>query len=1425
MSTWKARRLGFETLESRRYLSAGPFKTDAPTSDVVAWSDLNLKDLPHAEGDLDDPAYVHTLTPPQYRMLSNTQVRLLSETQIRGLTANMIIETNWPGRSYLSSTPETTGFSPQQIGWLNVANHNIPFVFLNPAQLPYLTSTQVATLTKVDFFTLPAALVQHLTRPQIETVSDTEFSNNWTLASRTGLTQTQIPWLTMGNRKIFWLTPEQRPWLTPQQIAAVEINELPLVPASLVPHIPTSRLAQIHDRNFLGSWKAANLTGFNALTQTQIQSLDVSSGQLFFLSPEQRAMLSPAQVAQVALSELHLIPASLVPHISTDTLAQIHDRNFLGNWKFLNLAGFNALTQTQLQSLDVSSGQLFFLSPEQRAMLSPTQVATVALNELYLVPASLVPHITTDQLAQIPNAAFLGDWKFRNLAGFNALTQTQIQSLDVSNGQLTFLSPEQRALLSATQLGQVPLTELQLIPASLVPLIPTSRLAQIHDRMILGNWAAANPTGLAALTELQIQALDLTDNQFIFLTPAQRLWITVPQLAMLKFSEWRNDANNIYLTPEQISRVPLSTLAAFEYPEVKLRAITPLQQSGLTREQLLIAGHGTPGDFDGDGAIDASDLPVWVRNAGMTSGATKAQGDANGDGAVNGNDFLKWQQRLGKTPGADLWSNFTIVEVTQKAPVGTYTPAVDIPLSPEGISLSPHMAMERDALFALAPAGFETHAAVASGDWTNPATWAGGAVPGAGAKVLIPAGITVRYDANSSAALQILRVNGTLTFAHDANTLLVVDTLIVHTYGTLHIGTEEQPIGDEFEARILFPVDTDIDAVWDPTLVSRGLLSRGQVRMFGRTVTPFVELLVEPVINATQLVLAQTPTNWEVGDKIVIAGTVTNHPTFGAEERRIVSIVGNVITIDQGLTFAHQSPAGFGLKVHVANVERNIEIAAQTPDPNAISPSRLPHMFFLHNPDVHIENIHVNGLGRTDKTRRIVEPVEVVSGGPAVNPRGRYALHFHHTGVNPAIPPRIVRGSSLENGPGWGYVNHQSNVIMEDNFAHNLAGASFVTEDGNEIGAFRRNLSIGNIGMTNVPGVTNADQDVRARADIHDFGHTGNGYWLQGPGVELSDNIANATAGPAFAIFTASNKVLFDAVNLDNPEMAGGQKAIPVEAAPLKGFARNLSYGVQGSWDLWFTNPALPSGQFVIDGFTSWSQRLVGIVLNYSNDVLLKDILLVGDLSYPIRGANENPTYGLLMNSGMENVTIENANIVGFDIGISVTYRNRTTIRDTTIAAITAINVPETLISKSRILDVASDVVLTPLTPLELKGRLQAFYSLNGSFRNLYQGNVDYGHLTHGAVTTPSDMQVYLPGVGRVKLYFTQQQATYVPYSTSRSAAETAAVLADVQIKPEYRNKTNAELWSQYGFAYGMDIAPTVALPLGTIVGGLYVPL
>src|SRR5688500_16233676 len=113
----------------------------------------------------------------------------------------------------------------------------------------------------------------------------------------------------------------------------------------------------------------------------------------------------------------------------------------------------------------------------------------------------------------------------------------------------------------------------------------------------------------------------------------------------------------------------------------------------------------------------------------------------------------------------------------------------------------------------------------------------------------------------------------------------------------------------------------------------------------------------------------------------------------------------------------------------------------------------------VHSPDVDVNHAPFDHLGRPDKDVRINDPVLDDAGHlvpcTGTNPRGRHGLHLHRTGTDFSHAPATVRGSVVRDSVGWGFVNLSSNAVFENDVSYNVFGAGFVTEAGDEIGAFR----------------------------------------------------------------------------------------------------------------------------------------------------------------------------------------------------------------------------------------------------------------------------------------------------------------------------------------------------------------------------------
>lgn len=199
---------------------------------------------------------------------------------------------------------------------------------------------------------------------------------------------------------------------------------------------------------------------------------------------------------------------------------------------------------------------------------------------------------------------------------------------------------------------------------------------------------------------------------------------------------------------------------------------------------------------------------------------------------------------------------------------------------------------------------------------------------------------------------------------------------------------------------------------------------------------------------------------------------------------------------------------------YIANLRRNARIESEN-----LEPGLRGHVMFMHSRNVNIQYAGFYGLGRSNKSLPVDDPLVDEFGnliaGTGSNPRGRYSAHFHRNGINNDDNPAVVHGSVVVDSMGWGFVNHSSFVDFTSNVAYDVDGAAFVTEAGDEIGVFDGNLAIHSIG-----GGPRKLENGIDREDLQDFGHGGDGYWFQGAGFSVTNNIASGQVGNGFVFFT-----------------------------------------------------------------------------------------------------------------------------------------------------------------------------------------------------------------------------------------------------------------------------------------------------------------
>jgi hypothetical protein len=685
---------------------------------------------------------------------------------------------------------------------------------------------------------------------------------------------------------------------------------------------------------------------------------------------------------------------------------------------------------------------------------------------------------------------------------------------------------------------------------------------------------------------------------------------------------------------------------------------------------------------------------------------------------------------------------------------------------------------------ALLDPALASNVAVANGPWSQPSTWQNGAVPVAGAKVFIPQGISVLFNAGTTPSLAWIRDEGSLTFADTQDESLLVETITVLPTGSLDIGSAASAF--QHHATITFADNGPVRDANGPLQMGRGLISHGHVGIYGQPIISFAPTAVTPAAGDRTLSISGQM-DWHLGDTILLTGTSPDLPQV--EQRTIVGISfsasATVVTLNQPLSYSHLAPAG--LDPYVADEARTITFTSQ----NTTDNTRFGHLMFMHNPDVTINYAAIVHMGRTDKSRLIDDVVnydqdngEVPGGG--TNVRGRYALHFHRTGTDPSLPPIKVVGNFLTDSPGWGYVNHSSNVAFTDNVSYAVVGAGFVTEKGDEIGSFTHNLAVYERGAPDIAF------DRRER--LADWGYEGDGFALASGTTRLVDNVSSGAVfayryiGIAIKEGGGIGDARVAAAALNDPSIADADGTLLASLAPIREFNGNEAFASDTGIGTYSYRPIVTNlGTNIIDNATIWNIGSIGINLDYTDDITIRDARILNDGS--------GYKTAIRTNNSAVNLTILNAHVEGFVFGLNPSeqgttivnggfwhnatdlligngqpdFGNSTVTRSIIVIGVTFGTEPQETWVSYRIL---------PNTGLGLENYLSP------------QGSVTYNGQT---------------------LYAVNQAADYVAWPTLQS--RTAGVPGD------FVGKTNQQLLDLFGVTAGGVIAPPDTVAASHVIG------
>ncbi len=542
-----------------------------------------------------------------------------------------------------------------------------------------------------------------------------------------------------------------------------------------------------------------------------------------------------------------------------------------------------------------------------------------------------------------------------------------------------------------------------------------------------------------------------------------------------------------------------------------------------------------------------------------------------------------------------------------------------------------------------------TQTAITSGNWFDQGTWDDNTVPGSDARVSVPAGIQVSYAGVSDTRLHSIQVDGNLRFDPQADSRMILDTLVVGNTGLLEAGTVASPVTGSVE--IIIAANGNIDVTEDPLLLSRGIVVEGAARMHGTRKTVHGKVAADPMAGQQTITMAQAPDNWRVGDTIVLTGTrysgwkwdndiqqVRYHGTQD-EVRTITAINGTEVSIDQALEFDHLSPRS-DLKASVANYSRNITVRSENGP--SLPVHQRGHVMFRHTDDVDVRYAAFWHLGRTDKSVPSFETADITNVEFDSNVRGRYSFHFHRAGADNMENPGIAVGNAVFTSPGWGYVHHDSNAIFHNNASYDTFGAGFVAETANEIGAWTNNIAI------RAEGNSAFNPKNGNQREEFDMGRTGDGFWFQGRLVRSVGNVAASVnhgyvylhRGTGMLGFPADVFMLPEALRLD-------QNSTP-DDAPIFNFHDNEAFASTVGI---YVVKANPNQQHDIHShlseFTAWEVQ-AGAAMEYTSHYLLEDFDLIALTPEAFR----SPAFGIEFGTNTTDMVINRASVVGFDEGV-----------------------------------------------------------------------------------------------------------------------------------------------------------------------------
>ena len=456
----------------------------------------------------------------------------------------------------------------------------------------------------------------------------------------------------------------------------------------------------------------------------------------------------------------------------------------------------------------------------------------------------------------------------------------------------------------------------------------------------------------------------------------------------------------------------------------------------------------------------------------------------------------------------------------------------------------------------------------APGNWSSPATWIGGVLPGTEDTVKIPTGLSVTLNADVECGG--ITVEGKLTVER-ANHTLLCDYLLVQTTGAVfEVGTAESRFLQKFTLTL-----KGLSAETAPVMGAKllGAHNGGILDIHGQDRVEWTHLGANAAAGATSLTLAKA-VDWAPGDSIMV--TSSRASWAEAETRTITAVSADMKTVSflPGLTYLHsgsmltktRSTDGKSwtadLRAEVGLLSRNVKIQG-----DAVSE--------VAGFGGHIMVMNGGAICCVSSGRAYIEGVELFRMGQK-SALGRYPMHWHMVaegGAGQYFRDNVVRHSFNRAVT----IHGTESALVENNFCYDHLGHGIFLEDGSErFNVIRRNVVLATMKPAAGQQIIETDNGFDAPQN-----RSPASYWITNPNNIFTDNVAAGTEGTGYW-FAFPQRPLNQSLN--HPRFAG----LEPHKQPLGAFSGNTAHSCKSGLDindqLSAADKLIPNGEWANNG-------------------------------------------------------------------------------------------------------------------------------------------------------------------------------------------------------------------------------------------------